>query len=62
MNNAYGIDLATEIDKAIKRGERDSIIEKLKNFKKDSDAHERRKTYARESIKQPPSQRQPDAN
>ncbi|HHK1621051.1 TPA: MobA/MobL protein, partial [Streptococcus pyogenes] len=37
VNEEYGIDLSIEIDKAIKRGEKESIIEKIKEYKQDSD-------------------------
>lgn len=37
VNKEYGIDLSIEIDKAIKRGEKESIIEKIKEYKQDSD-------------------------
>lgn len=36
VNREYGIDLSIEIDKAIKRGEKESIIEKIKEYKRDS--------------------------
>ena len=32
MNKEYGIELSVEIDKAIKRGEKASTIEKLKAY------------------------------
>lgn len=45
VNEEYGIDLSIEIDKAIKRGEKESIIEKIKEYKQDSDKfNEKRKT------------------
>lgn len=45
VNKEYGIDLSIEIDKAIKRGEKESIIEKIKEYKKDSDKfNEKRQT------------------
>lgn len=34
VNDEYGIDLSIEIDKAIKRGEKESLIEKIKEYKK----------------------------
>ena len=37
VNKEYDIDLSIEIDKAIKRGEKESIIEKIKEYKQDSD-------------------------
>ena len=39
VNKEYGIDLSIEIDKAIKRGEKESIIEKIKEYKQDSVLH-----------------------
>ena len=45
VNDDYGIDLSIEIDKAIKRGEKESIIEKIKEYKQDSDKfNEKRQT------------------
>ncbi|HGD5595205.1 TPA: MobQ family relaxase [Streptococcus agalactiae] len=45
VNREYGIDLSIEIDKAIKRGEKESIIEKIKEYKQDSDKfNEKRQT------------------
>lgn len=45
VNKEYDIDLSIEIDKAIKRGEKESIIEKIKEYKQDSEKfNEKRKT------------------
>lgn len=45
VNDDYGIDLSIEIDKAIKRGVKESIIEKIKEYKQDSDKfNEKRQT------------------
>ena len=45
VNEEYGIDLSIEIDKAIKRGEKESIVEKIKEYKQDSDSfNKKRKT------------------
>ena len=45
VNKEYDIDLSIEIDKAIKMGEKESIIEKIKEYKQDSDKfNEKRKT------------------
>ena len=45
VNEEYGIDLSIEIDKAIKRGEKESIIEKIKEYKQDSEKfNEKRQT------------------
>lgn len=43
VNEEYGIDLSIEIDKAIKRGEKESIIKQLQEFKKDSDSYNRKR-------------------
>ena len=47
VNEEYGIDLSIEIDKAIKRGEKESIIEKIKEYKQDSDKFNKK----RQSVK-----------
>ena len=47
VNDDYGIDLSIEIDKAIKRGEKESIIEKIKEYKQDSDKFNKK----RQSVK-----------
>ncbi|HAP5341728.1 TPA: MobA/MobL family protein [Enterococcus faecalis] len=47
VNVEYGIDLSIEIDKAIKRGEKESIIEKIKEYKQDSDKFNKK----RQSVK-----------
>jgi len=45
VNEEYDIDLSIEIDKAIKRGEKESIIEKIKEYKQDSEKfNEKRQT------------------
>ena len=45
VNKEYGIDLSIEIDKAIKRGEKESIIGGIKEYKQDSDKfNEKRQT------------------
>lgn len=51
VNDDYGIDLTVEIDKAIKRGEKESIIKKLKEYKQQSDKYEKRKEYKKEQHK-----------
>ena len=47
VNKEYDIDLSIEIDKAIKRGEKESIIEKIKEYKQDSDSFNKK----RQSVK-----------
>ena len=53
VNKEYGIDLSIEIDKAIKRGEKESIIEKIKEYKQDSDSFNKKRqiSYKEKSIK-----------
>ena len=43
VNDDYGIDLSIEIDKAIKRGEKPSVIAQIKNYQEQQEAYERRK-------------------
>lgn len=40
FNDDYEIDLSIEIDKAVKHGEKESIIEQIKNFQKQQDKDE----------------------
>ena len=51
MNKEYGIDLSIEIDKAIKRGEKESIIEKIKEYKQDSDNFNKKRQSTKEYYK-----------
>ncbi|MGF3066986.1 MobQ family relaxase [Facklamia sp. P12950] len=48
VNDDYGIDLSIEIDKAIKRGEKPSIIEQIKKFEKQEEKDDRYRQKARE--------------
>ncbi|MGF3112970.1 MobQ family relaxase [Facklamia sp. P9177] len=48
VNDDYGIDLSIEIDKAIKRGEKPSIIEQIKKFEKQQEKDDRYRQKARE--------------
>ncbi|MBM7549847.1 MobQ family relaxase [Peptoniphilus gorbachii] len=48
VNEEYGIDLSIEIDKAIKRGEKESIIEKIKEYKKDSDKFNKKRQLVKD--------------
>ncbi len=48
VNDEYGIDLTLEIDKAIKRGEKESTIEKLKEYQKQIERDSRRKQNTKE--------------
>ena len=51
VNEEYGIDLSIEIDKAIKRGEKESIIEKIKEYKKDSDIFNKKRQMTKDYYK-----------
>lgn len=47
VNDDYGIDLSVEIDKAIKRGEKTSVITQIKKYQEQKEKHEQRKKYYR---------------
>ena len=51
VNEEYGIDLSIEIDKAIKRGEKESIIEKIKEYKQDSDSFNKKRQMTKDYYK-----------
>lgn len=51
VNEEYGIDLSIEIDKAIKRGEKESIIEKIKEYKQDSDSFNKNRQMTKDYYK-----------
>ncbi|EEI85956.1 MobA/MobL family protein, partial [Anaerococcus lactolyticus ATCC 51172] len=51
VNEEYGIDLSIEIDKAIKRGEKGSIVEKIKEYKQDSDSFNKKRQMAKDYYK-----------
>ena len=51
VNEEYGIDLSIEIDKAIKRGEKESIIEKIKEYKQDSDKFNKKRQMTKDYYK-----------
>lgn len=51
VNREYGIDLSIEIDKAIKRGEKESIIEKIKEYKQDSDSFNKKRQTIKDYYK-----------
>ena len=51
VNKEYGIDLSIEIDKAIKRGEKESIIEKIKEYKQDSDKLNKKRQMTKDHYK-----------
>ena len=51
VNKEYDIDLSIEIDKAIKRGEKGSIIEKIKEYKKDSDSFNKKRQTIKDYYK-----------
>ena len=51
VNKEYGIDLSIEIDKAIKMGEKESIIEKIKEYKQDSDKFNKKRQMTKDYYK-----------
>lgn len=51
VNKEYGIDLSIEIDKSIKRGEKESIIEKIKEYKQDSDKFNKKRQITKDYYK-----------
>ncbi|HGM8612520.1 TPA: MobQ family relaxase [Streptococcus pyogenes] len=51
VNEEYGIDLSIEIDKAIKRGEKESIIKKIKEYKQDSDSFNKKRQITKDYYK-----------
>lgn len=51
VNEEYGIYLSIEIDKAIKRGEKESIIEKIKEYKQDSDSFNKKRQMTKDYFK-----------
>lgn len=51
VNREYGIYLSIEIDKAIKRGEKESIIEKIKEYKQDSDSFNKKRQMTKDYYK-----------
>ncbi|HGH8026627.1 TPA: MobQ family relaxase [Streptococcus agalactiae] len=51
VNEEYGIYLSIEIDKAIKRGEKESIIEKIKEYKQDSDSFNKKRQMTKDYYK-----------
>ncbi len=51
VNKEYDIDLSIEIDKAIKRGEKESIIEKIKEYKQDSDKFNKKRQTIKDYYK-----------
>lgn len=48
VNEDYGIDLSIEIDKAIKRGEKPSVIAQIKKYKAQQEAYEKKKEKTKE--------------
>ena len=48
VNDDYGIDLSIEIDKAIKRGEKPSVIAQLKKYQEQQEKYEQRNEKAKE--------------
>ena len=48
VNDEYGIDLSIEIDKAIKRGEKPSVIAQLKKFQEQQEKRDQYRQKAKE--------------
>lgn len=48
VNEDYGIDLSIEIDKAIKRGEKTSVIAQIKKYQEQQEAYEKRNERAKD--------------
>ena len=48
VNDDYGIDLSIEIDKAIKRGEKPSVIAQIKKYQEQQEKYEQRKEKAKD--------------
>ena len=48
VNDDYGIDLSIEIDKAIKRGEKPSVIAQIKKYQEQQERYEQKKTQVRD--------------
>ena len=48
VNDDYGIDLSVEIDKAIKRGEKPSVIAQIKKYQEQQEKYEQRKEKAKD--------------
>lgn len=51
VNDDYGIDLSIEIDKAIKRGEKPSVIAQIKKYQEQQEAYEKRKEKIKDYYK-----------
>ena len=51
VNKEYGIDLSIEIDKAIKMGEKESIIGKIKEYKQDRDKYNKKRQMTKDYYK-----------
>ena len=51
VNDDYGIDLSIEIDKAIKRGEKPSVIAQIKKYQEQQEAYEKRKEKTKDYYK-----------
>ena len=51
VNEEYGIELSIEIDKAIKRGEKPSVIAQLKKFQEQQEAYEKKREKTKEHYK-----------
>lgn len=48
VNDDYGIDLSIEIDKAIKRGKKPSVIAQIKKYQEQQEKYDQRKEKAKD--------------
>lgn len=51
VNNDYGIDLSIEIDKAIKRGEKPSVIAQIKKYQEQQGKYEKKKEKTKDNYR-----------
>ena len=51
VNDDYGIDLSIEIDKAIKRGEKPSVIAQIKKYQEQQEKYEKKKERAKDNYR-----------
>ncbi len=51
VNDDYGIDLSIEIDKAIKRGEKPSVIAQIKKYQEQQEKYEKKKERTKDSYR-----------
>ena len=51
VNDDYGIDLSIEIDKAIKRGEKPSVIAQIKKYQEQQEKYEKKKERTKDNYR-----------